>query len=41
MPDGDYKMSYTKTTMYAGLNTLMELLKWESPMLRLGFNYTF
>lgn len=41
VPDGDYKMSYTKTTMYAGLNTLMELLKWESPMLRLGFNYTF
>ena len=31
----------TKTTLYAGLNTLMETLRWESPMLRLGFNYTF
>lgn len=31
----------TKTCLYAGLNTLMETLKWESPMLRLGFNYTF
>jgi hypothetical protein len=31
----------TKSTLYAGLNTLMETLRWESPMLRLGFNYTF
>ena len=31
----------TETTIYAGLNTLMEMLRWESPMLRLGFNYTF
>lgn len=31
----------TETTLYAGLNTLMEMLRWESPMLRLGFNYTF
>lgn len=28
-------------TLYAGLNTLMETLRWESPMLRLGFNWTF
>ena len=37
---------YTNTvhktrTLYAGLNTLMETLRWESPMLRLGFNWTF
>ena len=31
----------TESTLYAGLNTLMEMLRWESPMLRLGFNYTF
>lgn len=31
----------TTTTFYAGLNTLMETLKWESPMLRLGFNWKF
>lgn len=31
----------TNTRFYAGLNTLMETLRWESPMLRLGFNYTF
>lgn len=31
----------TTTTLYAGLNTLMETLRWESPMLRLGFNWTF
>ena len=31
----------TTSTLYAGLNTLMETLKWESPMLRLGFNYKF
>lgn len=31
----------TKTCLYAGLNTLMQTLRWESPMLRLGFNYTF
>lgn len=31
----------TVTTLYAGLNTLMETLRWESPMLRLGFNWTF
>ncbi len=32
---------YTTNTLYAGLNTLMETLRWESPMLRLGFNWTF
>ena len=32
---------YTTSTLYAGLNTLMETLRWESPMLRLGFNWTF
>lgn len=34
---------YVKTTtrFYGGLNTMMETLRWESPMLRLGFNYTF
>ncbi len=42
--DGD--IVYTNTvhrtrTLYAGLNTLMETLRWESPMLRLGFNWTF
>lgn len=42
--DGD--IVYTTTsqrerTIYAGLNTLMEVLRWESPMLRLGFNWTF
>lgn len=31
----------TTTRFYAGMNTLMETLRWESPMLRLGFNYTF
>ncbi len=31
----------TTSTLYAGLNTLMETLRWESPMLRLGFNYKF
>ena len=31
----------TTSTIYAGLNTLMETLRWESPMLRLGFNYKF
>lgn len=29
------------STFYAGINTLMETLKWESPMLRLGFNWKF
>jgi hypothetical protein len=29
------------TTLYAGLNTLMQTLDWESPMLRLGFNWKF
>ncbi len=33
--------SATQKTFYAGLNTLMETLRWESPMLRLGFNWTF
>ena len=33
--------SRTTTTFYGGLNTLMETLRWESPMLRLGFNWTF
>ncbi|MBR4738724.1 MAG: hypothetical protein IK058_01835 [Bacteroidales bacterium] len=42
--DGD--IVYTTTshrtrTLYAGLNTLMDVLRWESPMLRLGFNWTF
>ena len=31
----------TTNTMYAGLNTLMQTLAWESPMLRLGFNWKF
>ena len=31
----------TTNTFYAGLNTMMETLWWESPMLRLGFNWTF
>ena len=41
--DGEkvHGVNTTTTTMYAGLNTLMETLRWESPMLRLGFNYTF
>ena len=51
--DNDYELEYldgdivyTGTvhkvqTIYGGLNTLMELLRWESPMLRLGFNWTF
>ena len=51
--DNDYELEYldgdivyTTTTrrvrtLYAGLNTLMETLRWESPMLRLGFNWTF
>lgn len=34
-------LSTNTTTFYAGLNTLMEALRWENPMLRLGFNYTF
>ena len=33
--------STTRTTIYGGLNTFMETLRWESPMLRLGFNWTF
>ena len=33
--------THTVRTVYAGLNTLMETLRWESPMLRLGFNWTF
>lgn len=42
----DGEIVYTTTTrrvrtVYAGLNTLMETLRWESPMLRLGFNWTF
>ena len=42
MVDGEKKQDVlTTSTMYAGLNTLMETLRWESPMLRLGFNYTF
>ena len=42
--DGDIVMMNTThrvRTLYAGLNTLMETLRWESPMLRLGFNWTF
>ena len=31
----------TSSTFYAGLNTLMQTLRWESPMLRLGFNWKF
>lgn len=31
----------TTTTIYAGLNTLMQTLAWESPILRLGFNWKF
>ena len=33
--------STTRNTFYGGLNTFMETLRWESPMLRLGFNWTF
>lgn len=42
MIDGE-RVQYvrTNTCFYAGLNTLMGTLRWESPMLRLGFNYTF
>ena len=29
------------TKLYAGLNTLVDALHWESPMLRLGVNYIF
>ena len=29
------------STFYAGLNTFMQTLRWESPMLRLGFNWKF
>lgn len=29
------------STFYAGLNTFMQALRWESPMLRLGFNWKF
>lgn len=32
---------YRNSSLYAGLNTLMETLRWESPMFRLGFNYKF
>lgn len=42
--DGEIVMTSTTRrvrTIYAGLNTLMETLRWESPMLRLGFNWTF
>jgi len=42
--DGDIVLTSTTLrtrTLYAGLNTLMETLRWESPMLRLGFNWTF
>lgn len=35
------KGSENTSTFYAGLNTMMETLRWESPMLRLGFNWTF
>lgn len=31
----------TVSTFYAGLNTFMQTLRWESPMLRLGFNWKF
>ena len=42
--DGEIVLTTTSRrtrTLYAGLNTLMETLRWESPMLRLGFNWTF
>lgn len=42
--DGNINMqntTYRVRTLYAGLNTLMETLRWESPMLRLGFNWKF
>lgn len=42
MVDGEKVQDVLTTTrMYAGLNTLMETLRWESPLLRLGFTYTF
>lgn len=28
-------------TLYGGLNTMMDALRWEGALLRLGFNYTF
>lgn len=31
----------TTKTLYAGLNTLMRSFQWESPLLRLGFNWKF
>lgn len=40
--DSDQKPFQHKTTaLYAGLNTFMQTFDWESPLLRLGFNYTF
>ena len=42
--DGEIVMTnrvHRVRTLYAGLNTLMETLRWESPLLRLGFNWTF
>ncbi|MBQ9418512.1 MAG: outer membrane beta-barrel protein [Bacteroidales bacterium] len=42
MVDGERQSAELNTsTFYAGLNSLMETLRWESPMLRLGFNYKF
>lgn len=32
--------SYNRT-FYAGANTFTETLRWESPLLKIGFNYTF
>lgn len=31
----------TQNTLYAGANTFIDALKWESPKLRLGLNYRF
>lgn len=36
----DYPSS-TESTLYAGINTLNESLRWEMPTVRLGFKYTF
>lgn len=42
MVDGEKVQDvYTTKRFYAGLNTLMETLSWETPLLRFGFNYTF
>lgn len=31
----------TRKTFYAGVNSFIDALRWEGPVFRLGFNYTF